>query len=81
MKSKLAQDPTTTIYIGTQPEPNDRLQILVSQSDYESNCPPRGTLGQGWLTDVRTGQRYHVRRASCGLPHCLCALELMESGQ
>ena len=68
---------TTTIYIGTQPEPEDRLKIEVERDDYERNCPPRGRQGRGWLTDVRTGVRYHVRRASCGLPRCLCALELV----
>jgi hypothetical protein len=70
---------TTTIYIGTQREPEDRLKIEVERSDYEQNCPGRGTRGRGWLTDVKTGKRYHVRRASCGLPRCLCALELVKS--
>ena len=71
----------TDIYIGNQPEPADRLKITVERSDYELHCPPRGKRGSGWLTDVTTGKRYHVRRASCGLPRCLCALELVRGEQ
>jgi hypothetical protein len=71
---------TIIVYIGNEPEPEDRFQIEVDQADYAINCPPRGKRGTGWLKDVKTGKRYQVRRASCGLPRCLCALVLVSAG-
>lgn len=71
---------TMTIYVGTQREPEDRLKIEVSKDEYKRISLPmgRGSANmRAWYTDVNTGVRYLVRRASCGLPNCLCALELV----
>ena len=68
---------TITLYIGTQPEPEDRLKIEVSPEEY-AQIPPRGSRSNKavQVIDQTTGSTYYVRRASCGLPNCRCALEL-----
>ena len=68
---------TITLYIGTQPEPEDRLKIEVSPEEY-AQIPPRGSQSNEavQVIDQTTGNTYYVRRASCGLPNCRCALEL-----
>jgi hypothetical protein len=68
------------LWIGNQANPDDRLQILVSQADYDL-IPSRGTRGTVQVTDTLTGKLLTIRRASCGLPHCLCALELVSESQ
>jgi hypothetical protein len=63
-------------WIGTHPDPKKRIQIVVSDTDAKQ-IPPRGQVGQAIVGDLLTGRLFHVRRASCGLPGCLCALELV----
>ena len=67
---------TTTLWIGTQSDPADRTQIDVTLDD-EKRIPPRGSEGSAVVINQRTGKRVTVRRASCGIPHCLCALEFV----
>jgi hypothetical protein len=62
------------LWIGNQPNPDDRAQIVVSQADYVL-IPSRGSRGAATVTDQLTGKVLRIRRASCGLPHCMCALE------
>jgi hypothetical protein len=69
---------TRTLWIGNEPDPDDRLQIDVDEAD-ERKVPPRGKPADGEETEVldhRTGRRLVIRRASCGLD-CYCALELV----
>ena len=68
---------THRLCIGTQPDPDQRTQIVVSQADYDL-LPSRGLRGSAIVTDTLTGKVVRVRRASCGLPHCLCALEFVQ---
>lgn len=69
---------TTTIYIGAQPEPKDRLKIEVSEKDNRrlQDSWPHLSNGGIELTDQPSGKTYFVRRRSCGLRNCDCALEL-----
>ena len=64
------------IYVGNQPEPENMLKLRVLASDYA--MLPRGTRATAIVTDLDTGKRYQLRRASCGLPRCLCALALVK---
>jgi hypothetical protein len=68
MKTQLQ---TAVYYIGANPKKQARL--IVTEEGLR-NCPPRGTRRHGTITDI-TGHTYKVRRASCGAPHCMCALE------
>jgi hypothetical protein len=65
------------IFIGNQPDPEDRLKLRISDADY-AKIPPRGSRSTKIVkvTDLRTKQSFFVRRASCGLAKCWCALEL-----
>jgi hypothetical protein len=66
------------LWIGNQPEPEDRLRITVSQQELIEVCSSRGRANvRHVVTDLNTGIRYRVRRTSCGLPNCVCALELV----
>lgn len=75
--AQIEKDNGHRLWIGTQSNPDDRLQIVVSQSDMDM-IPARGTTGTAYVTDLLTGKSMTVRRASCGLPRCLCALELVD---
>lgn len=74
--NQIEKDNGHRLWIGTQPNPDDRLQIVVSQADLDL-IPARGTRGTVRVTDMLTGKLLTIRRASCGLPRCLCALELV----
>lgn len=63
------------IWIGTEPNPNDRLILTVSDADAE-NVRPASIVGIVEVTDVTTNKKYRVQRADCGLG-CRCALELV----
>lgn len=70
---------TVTLWIGTQPEPEDRTQIEVSASDAE-RIPPRGSLSEPvTVTDLKTGKAVTVRSAACSLGGCVCALEFVSN--
>ena len=59
------------IYVGD-------TKLDISEEEY-LKLPNRGTLGKSraWIID-KNGKRYHVRRASCGLPRCMCALDFVK---
>lgn len=65
------------LWIGTKSNPDNRTQIVVSQADYVL-IPSRGSRGSAIVTDTLTGNTMRVRRALCGLPKCLCALEFCQ---
>lgn len=66
-----------TIYIGTQPDPEDRLSFPISRQDYLA-LPPRNSTDEETITNLDTGEQLRVRRASCGLDNCNCALEIVK---
>lgn len=60
------------IYVGY----TNTVKLDISEEEH-AKIPLRGRRGNAWITDKK-GKRYHVRTASCGLPHCLCALEFVK---
>lgn len=66
---------TVRLWIGNDPDPEDRQQIVVSQAD-AARIPPRGGPSRKVtkVTDLLTGRSMKLRRASCGLPNCYCAV-------
>jgi hypothetical protein len=52
----------------------ERIRIEVSQADGEKIF--RGCVWQATVTDQRTGLRYRLRSANCGLHGCLCDTEV-----
>ena len=64
-------------WIGTEPDPEQRLQILVSESDARKQ-PPRGSTRIFVVTDLLTGKYLALQRADCGLG-CQCALVLVKA--
>lgn len=67
---------TRKLWIGTEPEPNDRLIVEVSEEDYERIAAAKGTEHVVSFTDALTGTKYFVQYADCGAS-CRCALELV----
>lgn len=69
-------DQVVKFWIGTQPRPEDRFQILVSPVDAEKiRSLPRGS--SKWIAEVedrKSGLAAFIRRADCG-GGCFCALE------
>ena len=66
----------TRIYVGTQPDPNQRRTIKVSDADGALVMAARGHKGtQMVVTDLDTGNDQYIKTASCGLDECYCALE------
>lgn len=61
------------LYIGTQPNPEDRFILDVSSKDAEKIHGPKPFFAR--VTDQTTGKKYWLRDADCGLG-CRCALEL-----
>ena len=61
------------LWIGTQPEPDDRLQIEVEEDIDVHDLSDDQVVT---VTDLRTGIDYDIRRADCGAG-CRCALELV----
>jgi hypothetical protein len=47
-----------------------RVRMQVSQAD--SDKVTRGPGCKGTVTDKKTGKKYRVYGASCGMPHCYC---------
>jgi hypothetical protein len=68
---------TRKIWVGTDPEPNDRLILEVSEVDYQRIAAAKGTDMVISFADSLTHYPYHVRYADCGA-NCRCALELVE---
>lgn len=67
---------TRKIWIGTHPDPNDRLIVEVSEADYRRIAEAKGTDDVVAFADALTGTKYRVRYASCGAS-CRCALVLV----
>lgn len=67
---------TRMLWIGTEPEPNDRLIVELSEVDYQRVASAKGTERVVSFSDALTGTRYSVRYADCGAS-CRCALELV----
>ena len=65
-----------TYYIGTQPDPEDRKQIQVSDEQAEDIDTAFYYLSEDSILYVDTldGQSLKLRRADCGAG-CRCALE------
>lgn len=66
-----------TLWIGTDPEPDDRSQITISLADYDATerldrCDHEGVE----VFDYRTNKYVTIRWASCGLS-CRCAMEFV----
>lgn len=68
---------TRKLWIGTQPNPNDRLIVEVSEQDYQRIAAAKGTSAAISFYDALTGTPYTVRYADCGAS-CKCALQLVE---
>ena len=48
----------------------ERVKILVSNADYRQIG--RGRIWTATVTDINTGERFNLRHAGCGIPHCHC---------
>lgn len=68
------------LWIGTQPEPDDRLKIRVSKAaDAEASSLRGDRTGRKVLVkDLDSGKEYVVQAADCGAD-CRCALQLANS--
>lgn len=64
---------TVRLYLGSQPDPADRKQIVVSRED-EAKIPGRNQFGVVTVTNLLNGKKIKLKRISCGLPNCGCAL-------
>lgn len=67
-----------TIYVGTEPDPNDRVKLVLSRSE-AAKIPPRVSRKVVEITDT-TGRTYRIRTAACSIPGCRCALAFVEGG-
>ena len=62
---------TITIYAFNAQGVNSPIEISLEDN---RRIPRRGGPGRVTITDQKTGERVLIRRASCGLPRCMCAL-------
>jgi hypothetical protein len=70
------------VWVGNQRNPDDRLKLTVSETDREAINATHGHINQRiTVTDIPTGKHYILRRASCELPRCACALALVKEVQ
>jgi len=76
MKTKAQNQPETHIRYAFD-ESGRNMPISLSAEDIQK-LPPRGSRGSCEVTDQATGQKVKLRRASCGLPRCLCALAIVK---
>jgi hypothetical protein len=66
-------------YIGTQPEPEKRMRIHVDAEDARRIRElPRNAAARVEVVNRDNGEILKLRRASCGAPRCLCALEVVK---
>ena len=64
-----------TLYIGTQPEPEDRTQIQISDEDMQAVQAVRGIEGARIIVrDLESGHDQYIKTADCGCS-CYCAVE------
>ena len=67
-----------TLYVGNQPDPEDRTKIEVSEEDFDAVCrliTSRKPFRIGVLNHI-TGQHVLLADEDCGLG-CRCALKFM----
>jgi hypothetical protein len=71
------------LWVGTQINPADRLRLNVSSIDLQKvqKLPPGLTFATATVRDLITGKAYTLRRADCGSPGCICAVELVGFGR
>jgi len=62
---------TTTIFAFNEQGQNAPMTISIEDCD---RIPRSGNRGSCVVTDQTTGEQVKLRRASCGLPRCMCAL-------
>jgi hypothetical protein len=73
--------PSRTLWIGTEPEPDDRAKIEVSQEDYNFLDDLDRDDDKGLeVFDYRTSGYVRIRWASCGAS-CRCAMEFVNPQQ
>jgi hypothetical protein len=60
-------------YLGTDDNPNNREQVVISAKD-AAKRPMNGDTSTFVVTDLLTRKRIKLRRADCGLG-CQCAIE------
>jgi hypothetical protein len=63
------------VYI-SQSASTKRIPLELSDADYA--LLPRRVGVRAEVTDLLTGTKHTLRRTSCGLPHCMCDLALVE---
>jgi hypothetical protein len=62
----------THIYTPRIKDTGERLRLLLNDADWAVANRYRGTLRiKGVVTDQRTGKRYQIKGAACGL-RCCC---------
>ena len=61
------------------PATGKQVEIFISQDEYEQ-IPPRGSRSRRVVKvgDEYTGKFFMLRRVSCSLPHCRCAVGIVE---
>ena len=68
------------LWIGNEPNPDDRVIIEVDEDEYREKYPPRDSDEVFELTDTETGAIHRLQRIPCGLG-CRCALGFAEDGK
>jgi len=61
----------TYLYTSRLKDTGERLQLLLNDADWVVANRYRGTLRvKGIVTDQKTGKRYQIKGAACGLQCC-----------
>lgn len=69
----------TYIYTPRLKATGERLQLVLNDTDWAVANRYRGTLRvRGIITDQKTGTRYRIKGAACGLP-CRCDATAQEA--
>ena len=63
------------VYIGTNPNPDDREKVPVSRDDWEMVGRMRGRVAFSTITNLETGEIIPIMTTSCGLLHCRCTVK------
>ncbi|MGH9404421.1 MAG: hypothetical protein ACRD3D_01135 [Terriglobia bacterium] len=70
----------TMVYLENRGSDGNRMKINLSSAE-KLKLPKRNSRNVVTIKDAVTGEEYMVRRASCGLPGCGCALKLAKPRQ
>jgi hypothetical protein len=63
---------TTQVYAPRLKDTGERLRLILNDTDWAVANRYRGTLRvRGTVTDQKTGKRYRIKGAACGL-ECRC---------